>query len=259
MLLIIRVTTTILFSAFLLYSQTPDADTQTANAAVGGSALGQNISMFPLDRYFRPMSDPCIFKLNLDRVSMAELYAGSSGERSMPDLKNFGTAGYSDFSLDSQTASSQKPAPRSKGFNYTHGYMVRHKIHKYASIATLPLFVSELVVGEKLRSESDRDSSLRSTHSALAAGIGVLFGIESVTGVWNMWDARKNPHGRGKRLFHGILMLAADAGFVATAATAPHRDDDRVFRNEDGSSHRAIAYASIGVAAVSYVYMLIAK
>jgi hypothetical protein len=123
----------------------------------------------------------------------------------------------------------------------------------------LPLFVSELVVGEKLRDESDRDSSLRSTHSALAAGTGVLFGIESITGLWNMLDARKIPHGHSKRFFHGILMLAADAGFVATAATAPHRNDNQGVGNGDVSTHRAVAYASIGVATVSYVYMLVAK
>jgi hypothetical protein len=139
--------------------------------------------------------------------------------------------------------------------------VIRQKIHKYASYASLPLFVSEAIVGQKLfdRTISEGDS-LRSAHSGLAAGLGILFGINSVTGVWNMWDARKDPNGRGKRMFHGILMLAADAGFVATAATAPHHEDVQgVRRTGDASTHRAVAFASLGVATVGYVYMLIAR
>lgn len=154
------------------------------------------------------------------------------------------------------TFESVQPLPP-QTLKYSKGYFTRRKIHKYASIATLPLVISEAIVGQKLMDDRN-DDSLRSAHSALAAGIGVLFGIESVTGVWNMWEARKNPNGRGKRLFHGILMLAADAGFVATAATAPHHEDNGA-RDNDASAHRAIAYTSFGVAAVSYVYMLFAK
>ena len=136
---------------------------------------------------------------------------------------------------------------------------MRRKIHKYASIATLPLVVSEAIVGQKLLDDRS-DHSLRSTHSALASGIAVLFGIESVTGAWNMWEARKNPTGRGKRMFHGILMLAADVGFVATAATAPHHeDDDQRLSRDSASTHRAVAYASFGVATVSYLYMLFTR
>jgi hypothetical protein len=102
-------------------------------------------------------------------------------------------------------------------------------------------------------------SSLRSAHSGLAAGIGVLFGVETVTGVWNMLELRKMAPGHRKRLFHGILMLAADAGFAATAATAPHREEERGVGGGDVSTHKAIAYTSIGIGAFSYIYMLIAK
>ena len=156
-------------------------------------------------------------------------------------------------------AASQAPPAQTKSFSLSSGYFTGRKIHRYAGIATLPLVVSEAIVGQKLFDDRG-NHSLRSAHSALASGIAVLFGVESVTGVWNMWESRKIPNGRGKRLFHGILMLAADAGFVATAATAPHHEDDHGEINDDSAStHRAMAYTSFGVATVGYLYMLFTK
>jgi hypothetical protein len=135
------------------------------------------------------------------------------------------------------------------------GFLTRRKIHKYASFATLPLLAAESIVGQKLL-DGDGNASLRSAHSGLATGIGVLFGVETITGVWNMMEMRKYP-GNKKRLFHGIPMLAADAGFFAAAVTAPGHDREE--RSRDVSTHKALAYASFGSAAFSYVYMLIAK
>lgn len=154
----------------------------------------------------------------------------------------------------------QTIASRPRAVTYSSGYSTRAKIHKYASIATLPLFAAEAVVGQKLFDKNDSESdSLRSVHSGLAAGMGVLFGVNTVTGVWNMMEDRKSSGGHKKRLIHSILMLAADAGFVATAALA-HGDDDEEFKsNNRASTHRAVAYGSMGVATIGYVYMLLAK
>jgi len=46
-------------------------------------------------------------------------------------------------------------------------------------------------------------------------------GLNSVTGVWNLWESRHQPAGRTRRTLHGLLMLAADAGFGATASMPP--------------------------------------
>ena len=160
----------------------------------------------------------------------------------------------------SQTTSRQTPASRPRAVTYSDAYLLRRKIHKYASFATLPLFAAEFAVGQKLYS-GDGSESLRSVHSGLAAGTGVLFGVNSVTGVWNLWEGRKNPEGRAKRLVHGILMLGADAGFVATAALAPGEEEGRRGGGSisRASTHRTVALTSMGVAAFSYVYMLIAR
>ena len=145
---------------------------------------------------------------------------------------------------------------RHLAFEYSEGYKVRAKIHKIASIATLPLFVAEYLVGSNLYNyPGSATDAKRSAHTALAASTGVLFGINTITGVWNLLEARKDPNHRARRTIHGILMLVADAGFAATGATAPESEHGRV---DDGSrrAHRALALTSMGIATVSYLMML---
>jgi hypothetical protein len=88
-----------------------------------------------------------------------------------------------------------------------------------------------------------------------------LFGVNAVTGVWNLWESRHDENGRKLRIVHSVLMLAASGGFVATWATAPSThnvntpaglarfDNDRVL-------HRNLAISSIGVGTAGYVIML---
>lgn len=158
---------------------------------------------------------------------------------------------------DPQAPSARRPM----AFEYSDGYYKRLKIHKYASYATLPLFAAQFVVGQKLYN-GDGSDSLRSAHTALAVGTGALFGVNTVTGVWNLMEARKDPHKSTKRTLHSILMLVADAGFVATGLTAPEseHENDFGFEQESGgsaSTHRAIAFTSMGIATVAYLIMLI--
>ena len=134
---------------------------------------------------------------------------------------------------------------------YSRGYEIRRKIHIYASLATLPLFGTEIVLGQKLYDGGASDG-VKSAHGAVAGGIAALFGVNTVTGVWNLWEARKDPHGRSKRLVHGLLMLAADGGFAATGALAPEHDEGGGNR----SLHRSVALTSIGLATTSYLIML---
>jgi hypothetical protein len=86
--------------------------------------------------------------------------------------------------------------------------------------------------------------------------------VNSVTGVWNLLEARKDPHKSTRRTVHSILMLVADAGFVATGLTAPEGEEsEHGFEVESGggsrSTHRAIAFTSMGIATVAYLIMLI--
>jgi len=141
---------------------------------------------------------------------------------------------------------------------YSDAYRTRAKLHKIASFATLPLFAAEGVVGQKLynaRLNFEDTSTLKSTHLALAGGIGGLFAVNSVTGLWNLMESRHDPNHRTIKWVHGLLMLGADAGFVATFASGP---GGRVSSTLDAEkqTHRSIALTSIGLASASYLMML---
>jgi hypothetical protein len=150
---------------------------------------------------------------------------------------------------DLTAAQTAAPAP---AFEYSDAYRTRAKIHKYASFASLPLFASEVVLGQSLyNSPSD---GKRNAHIAIGTAIGGLFAVNTVTGAWNMWEARKDPHGRKLRLTHGLLMMAADAGFLATAALGPNRESFNF--NDNRGTHRAVALTSIGIGTAGYLIML---
>jgi len=148
-------------------------------------------------------------------------------------------------------------APRAMAFEYSDGYRTRLKIHKYASFATLPLFVAQFAVGQKLYNGNGSDST-RSVHGALAATTAALFAVNTVTGVWNLSEGRKDPNHRTKRTVHAVLMAVASAGFVATGVMTPESEGGE---SEGGgtsrSTHRTVALTSMGIATVGYLIMLI--
>jgi hypothetical protein len=146
---------------------------------------------------------------------------------------------------------SLQPAPN----YYSHGYDVRAKIHKYASFTTLPLVASEFVVGQSLFDDSESGWK-KSTHLALGTTIGGLFAVNTVTGVWNLVQARKDPNRGHLPLIHSLLMFGADAGFVATAAITPG-DHDGTSNLSNKGTHRALAFTSMGLATASYLIMFI--
>jgi hypothetical protein len=142
---------------------------------------------------------------------------------------------------------------RPQPVEYSDWYERRLTIHKWASYATLPLFAFQYVAGQQLYDKStDAPSWAKSGHGIAATGIAALFTVNTVTGVWNLWDARKDPEGRKSRTAHAVLMLAADAGFVATGLLAEKAERSA----ENRRQHRNIAISSMAVATVSYLMML---
>ena len=140
-------------------------------------------------------------------------------------------------------------------FEYSEGYQTRLKIHKIASYATIPLFVTEGFLGQSLY--NNPTPGKRTAHLWVATGMGVLFGINTVTGVWNLTEAKNDPNGGTRRWVHSVLMLAADAGFFATALTGPgHRYRDFNAYQNTRSLHRSLAFTSITLASVGYGIML---
>jgi hypothetical protein len=151
-------------------------------------------------------------------------------------------------------------AQRPVAIDYSDAHETRAKIHKYASWATLPLMATEFALGQKLYNDANNETdSLRGVHGAVGAGLIGLFGVNSVTGLWNLLESNQAP-GHTKRLVHGIMMLAAEGGFIAAAASAPgHSRNPLVEINTNKATHRDIALVSFGVGTAGYLLMLLTK
>lgn len=140
-------------------------------------------------------------------------------------------------------------------FEYSDGYRSRARIHKLASWATIPLFATQFVLGQEMFNNPAKATSLRrQAHKWSGIGVVSLFGVNSVTGILNLLEARKDPNRKTLRAVHAALMLVADAGFAASALTAPKHNS--AIYDAKKNQHMALSYASISVATVSYLIML---
>ena len=150
----------------------------------------------------------------------------------------------------------QGQTPRPQAIEYSEGYETRAKIHKYASYATLPLLGAEAILGQQLYNDPQgRLSSYKTPHIVVGTAITGLFALNTVTGVWNLVEGWKDPNHKTIRLVHGIMMLGADAGFVAAYGTGPG-GRNLVNFDQSKSTHRTVVFTTMGVATASYLLML---
>lgn len=147
---------------------------------------------------------------------------------------------------------------RPRAIEYSNLYGVRLEIHRYASYATIPLFIGEYALGQNLINHPPGTSATRTAHSIVAYSIAGLVTVNTITGVWNLWESRHDPADRPRKYIHAALMILSDAGFVATGATAPGRDD---FQGDPGSArlHKQLAIGSMVTALAGYAMMLVWK
>jgi hypothetical protein len=159
--------------------------------------------------------------------------------------------------LAAEVAEGQDATARPVAIEYSDGHLMRGKIHKYASFATLPLFATEYWLGQSLYNDPQSlTSGKRAAHGTVGAALISLFAVNSVTGVWNLLESRAAP-GHTKRLVHGLLMLASEGGLIASAASAPgHSRSSLVNFDVNKATHRNIAVVSIGVGTAGYLFML---
>lgn len=142
---------------------------------------------------------------------------------------------------------------RPRAIEYSDLYYTRLTIHRYGSYAMLPLFAAEYSLGQNLMNDASPPGWMKPAHGLVAGGVGVLFGVNTITGVWNLWDSRQDPNGRTRRILHSVMMLVSDAGFAATGATAPGHHhfytnySDYLHREQ---LHRNLAIGSIALSAI---------
>jgi len=153
-------------------------------------------------------------------------------------------------------AQDPQDAGRPIAIEYSEGHETRAKIHKYVSWATLPLIGTEFWLGQRLYDNPGTDDSLRGLHGTVGAGLIGVFAVQSVTGAWNLLEASGAP-GHKKRLTHGLIMLAAEGGFIAAAAMAPGHSRTAISLDADRSTHRTVAVVSMGVGTAGYLWMLL--
>jgi len=147
--------------------------------------------------------------------------------------------------------------PRRKAVRLSEAYEFRVKVHRWASYATVPLFVAEYAAGDQLLKKG-RDASgwAGNFHGFGAGAIATLFGVNTLTGGLNWWETRHQTEGRAWRTTHSALMLLADAGFVVTGALAGDSEGGFSTGGDQRKRHRDAAVASMSVATVSYLMML---
>jgi hypothetical protein len=149
---------------------------------------------------------------------------------------------------------------RPRAVEYSDFYYLRLTIHRIASYATIPLFAVQYYLGEKLYRNPPGSQSTLQAHRLAAAAVYGLFGVNTVTGLWNLWDSRNDPAGRARRYIHAALNMAADAGFVASGLTGPSPRRIRLGGAPVNlSRHKTIAIASGSAALASYLMMLVWK
>jgi hypothetical protein len=152
----------------------------------------------------------------------------------------------------------QQAPVHTAAIQHSDAYLTRGKIHRYASYASIPLFAAELYLGQSLYNSADPQAH-KGAHVLVGTGIIALFGVNTVTGAWNLFGAegRSDTQDRTIKLVHGLLMMAADVGFVATVATAPHSHRTTIPSESAKALHRNIAFASIGLGAAGYTIMFV--
>jgi hypothetical protein len=140
---------------------------------------------------------------------------------------------------------------------HSDAYLTRAKIHRIASYASLPLFALEVYLGQSLYNSPT--NSNKGAHVFVGTALVGLFGVNTVTGAWNLFgtEGRSDKQDRTIKLVHGLLMMAADVGFVATVATAPHSHRFTVPSQSARSLHRNVALTSIALGTAGYTVMFV--
>jgi len=152
-------------------------------------------------------------------------------------------------------ADTTTPRRRRKSVQVSDWYERRLRIHRYLAYTTIPLYAFQAIAGNQLFQESSGAPEWAKTgHRVGATALAGVFTVNTVTGLWNLWDSRSVPQGRTRRTIHTILMLASDAGFTYTGIKLSNEAENSL---EKRRQHRNLAYASMGVAIAGSGMMLI--
>jgi hypothetical protein len=109
-----------------------------------------------------------------------------------------------------------------------------------------PLFALQTRAGNQtFKYPRDVPEWAKTSHRVGAIGPATVFTVNTVTGLWNLWDSRETPQGRTRRTVHALLLLASDAGFTYAGARLSEQAENTVDKRRE---QRKWAYGSMATA-----------
>src|SRR4051812_34553201 len=178
----------------------------------------------------------------------------SDTARALPDSVPASIPSRLELPISLQIEADTTPRRRRKSVEVSEWYERRLRIHRYGAYATIPLFVFQAAAGNELYHKSSAAADwARTGHRVGATALATVFSINTVTGLWNLWDSRSAP-GRTRRSIHTLLMLASDAGFAYAGIKL---SEDAEQSANARRNHRNLAYTSMGVSIVGGGMMLL--
>jgi hypothetical protein len=142
---------------------------------------------------------------------------------------------------------------RPKVVELSDWYYRRLTIHRWVAYGTLPVFAAQWAAGERLYDDSRAAPTwAKTTHRVGASLLAAGFTVNTVTGIWNLWEARSVPQGRALRTIHGISMLVADGLFTYAGVKLSDEAEQSADKRQ---LHRTIALSGMGLATVSGIAM----
>lgn len=143
--------------------------------------------------------------------------------------------------------------PRPRAIEVSDWYNRRLVIHRWLAYATVPVFAGEWAAGRQIWDKGPAAPVwARTGHRVGATALAGIFTVNTVTGVWNLWDSRSVADRRALRYMHAVSMLTADAGFTWAGAVLSEQAE-RDFNKR--RLHRAVALTSMGLTITSGVLM----
>lgn len=145
------------------------------------------------------------------------------------------------------------PRVRPRAVEVSDWYGRRLEIHRALSYTVIPIFGAQWFAGERIYKHGNEAPEWAKTmHRAGATALAGIFTVNTVTGLWNLWDSRHTPQGRTLRTVHALTMLAADAGFTY-AGVKLSKDAETDFNKR--RQHRTLALSSMALTVLSGVAM----
>jgi hypothetical protein len=142
---------------------------------------------------------------------------------------------------------------RPMAIEHSDAYYTRLTIHRDLSYAIYPLYALQYMAGRELWAKSrDAPTWAKTGHRVGATLLVGVFGVNTVTGLWNLWDDRDNPDGRVLRTVHAITMLAADAAFSYAGSTLATQAQNSLAKRRE---HVAITITAMGLTTASALMM----